>query len=243
MTMNRATFAAACCSLALPAMAGCSATTGKIPVEAMMANVSSVARAPGAESTDGLPPGRVKSLLLSDEDVSNIVGLPMHGTGTWHRPGADVTLRDRNDCNVLTMSGRDFWTADFTSYQQVAQQDSDDRDFFVWQGAAAYPNGRNATQVFQRSVGAGLQARCRAAVLPAEDDENTVWRVDSLTTSNSRLAVLLSEQRGGQLTGWRCATQIRVQRNVIHRDGACQTGNPSTTTQQIADITADRIGG
>ncbi|MGV0748216.1 sensor domain-containing protein [Mycolicibacter minnesotensis] len=241
--MNRSVHAAACCSLALLATVGCSATTGDIPVDAMMANVSSAPKTPGLASTDGLPPGRVGALLLSDDDVSAIVGLPMHGKGRWQVPSAEVTLRDRNECKALTFSGKDFWTTDYTAYRQVSQQDSDDMNFFTWQGAAAYPNGRTASRVFRRTINADLQARCRTAMIPAENDEHAAWHVDSLTVTDSKLSVILSEQRDQQSTGWRCATQIRLQRNVIHRDGACQTGNPSTTTQQIADMTANRIGG
>ncbi|WP_409427758.1 sensor domain-containing protein [Mycobacterium sp. SMC-11] len=229
--------------MALLATVGCSATTGDIPVDAMMANVSSAPKTPGLASTDGLPPGRVGALLLSDDDVSAIVGLPMHGKGSWQVPSAEVTLRDRNECKALTLSGKDFWTTEYTAYRQVSQQDSDDMNFFTWQGAAAYPNGRTASRVFRRTINADLQARCRTAMIPAENDEHAAWHVDSLAVTDSKLSVILSEQRDQQSTGWRCATQIRLQRNVIHRDGACQTGNPSTTTQQIADITANRIGG
>lgn len=144
--MNRSVQAAACCSLALLVTAGCSATTGDIPIDAMMANVSSAPKTPGLASTDGLPPGRVGALLLSDDDVSAIVGLPMHGNGSWQVPGAEVTLRDRDECKALTLSGKDFWTTDYTAYRQVSQQDSDDMNFFTWQGVAAYPNGRTASR-------------------------------------------------------------------------------------------------
>ncbi|MEB3034355.1 sensor domain-containing protein [[Mycobacterium] nativiensis] len=241
--MNRSVQAAACCALALLATVGCSATTAEISVDAMMANVSSAAKTPSEAPADGLRPGRVEALLLSDDDVSSIVGLPMHGSSRSQVPGAEVTLRDRNDCKALTLSGKDFWTMDFTAYRQVGQQDSDDLNFFTWQGVGAYANGQTASRVFHRTINADLQERCRTATVPAEADEHAEWRVDSLTVTNSRLSVTLSEQRDRQITGWRCSTQIRLQRNVIHRDGACQTGNPSTTAQQMADITANRIGG
>ncbi|WP_165607014.1 sensor domain-containing protein [Mycolicibacter kumamotonensis] len=208
----------------------------------MMANVSSAAKTTSAPPRDGLAPGRIGALLLSDEDVSSIVGLPMPGTGSWKRPGAVVTLRDRNDCKVLTVSDQELWTSEFTAYRQVAHQDSDDVNFFVWQGVAAYPDRRTASQVFQRSINADLAGRCRTAILPAENDERTTWRVDSLAVTASALSVTISELRDQQMTGWRCSTRIRVQRNVMHRVGACQFGNPVATVAQMADLTADRIG-
>jgi hypothetical protein len=240
--MNRAVRVAACCALASLATAGCGATTAGVPVEAMMANVSSAAKTTTAPAPDGLPPGRIGAVLLSDEDVSSIVGLPMHGTDSWKRPGAVVRLRDRNDCKVLTVSDQDLWTGEFTGYRQVAHQDSDDLNFFVWQGLAAYPDRRTASRVFQQSINADLAGRCRTAILPAENDERTTWRVDSLAVTGGALAVTISELRDQQMTGWRCSTRIRLQRNVMYRAGACQFGNPVATVAQIADLTADRIG-
>ncbi|WP_185746629.1 sensor domain-containing protein [Mycolicibacter terrae] len=241
--MNRAVRVAACSSLVLLATAGCSTTTAGVPVEAMMADVSSAAKTTAASPPDGLPPGRLGALLLSDDTISNIVGLPMQPTGSWKRPGAVVTLRDRNDCKVLTVSDQDLWTSDFTAYRQVAHQDSDEVNFFAWQGAATYEDTRTASRVFQRSINPGLQARCKTATLPAENDEQTTWRVDSLTVTGSALSVTLSEIRHQQMTGWRCSTRIRVQRNVMQRAGACQFGNPVATAQQMADLISDRIGG
>ena len=241
--MKRAVHTAACAVLALLVTAGCGTTPGQVPVDAMMANVSSVPKAPGADDVDGLPPGRVEALLISDDDVSRIVGLPMHGLGLWQMPGPVSALRDRDDCRVLTVSDQDFWTVDFTAYRETAQQDSDEVNFYAWQGVGAYPNSRTASQVFRRAINADLQARCRTAVLSSDTDDNAMWRVDSLTTTNSTLSVLVSQQLDGQATGWRCATQLRLRRNVIHRDGACQAGNPSTTARQLADMTSDRIGG
>jgi len=241
--MNRAVRGVAWGALALLMTTGCSSTDGGVPVDAMMANVSSIPKGPSVTPVDGLRPGQVDTLLLSDDDVSTVVGLPMHRTGLWRKPARVVTLRDRNECKVLTVSDLDFWTTDFTAFRQTAQKDSDEMNFFAWQGVGTYPNGSTASRVFQRTLNAGLESRCRTALVPAEDDEQTVWHVDALTITDTEFAVTLTKQRDGELAGWRCATQIRTRRNVIQRQGACQMGNPSTTTQQLADITTDRIGG
>ncbi len=211
---------------------------------AVIAAVLCVTLAPAAAASPGSPlgPGKIDMLLLSEDEVSSIIGLPMHQQGdSAHAPATAVTLRERNECKVLTYNDVDLWSGDFTAFRVIAQQDQPDPEFTAWQGVATYPDSQTATRVFRHSFNAALGKRCGAGVVPDALDEHAQWRVAKLTVSASAASWSIALLRDRQEITWRCADEVRMKRNVMYQDAECQFGNGISLARQMADMTARRI--
>jgi hypothetical protein len=190
-----------------------------------------------------VPPAKLATLLLPDDVVGSIIGLPMPMLGTPSpAPARAFTLREHNDCKALIVADVDVWTGDFTAFRNVVQQDlpGGDHQFFVSQSAATYPSSQTATQVFQRTYNYDLQSRC-GVVLPDFSDEHVQWRVDGISITSSRASWSAIQIFDGQDTMWRCSGEFRTQSNVMYMDVECQNGNGTSLVKQIADMTAGRF--
>lgn len=197
--------------------------------------------APSAAANPVVPQGKIESLLLSDDDVSSIVGLPLHQVGGIQpRPGSVLPIPEGSDCRPFVAFDVGTWTGDFTAFRQVSQQDSpDDFQFAVQQLVALYPNVKVAADTLRHAFPSDLSGRCGGVTLA--DSGNEQWRIDGISISGDRASWTNALIRDGQDTTWRCTHEIRVKGNVMFQDWECQYGNGRSLVAQMANMTASRI--
>lgn len=194
-----------------------------------------------ASASPVVPQGKVDTLLLSDDDVSGVVGLPVHRIGgVYPSPGASARSGDHAECQALINSDVDMWTGDFTTFRQVTQQDNpDDLQFSVKQLVATYPNSLVLARVFRHTFTADLASRCRSVTLAT--DAGAQWSVVEVSVTGGLATWKVAQLQEGQDTSWRCAFEVQAKGNVMLQVQECQYGNGSPVTAQLADLIASRI--
>lgn len=198
--------------------------------------------APTAAANPIVPQGKIDTLLLSDDDVSSIVGLPLHQVGkVYPVPGTASPIPERDDCRPFVEFDVDTWTGDFTAFRQVSQQDNpDDLQFAGQQFIALYPNVKVAADTFRHAFASSdLSSRCHGVTLT--DSSAAQWRVDGISISEDHAGWTNALIRDGQDTTWRCTNEVRLKGNVMFQDGECQFGNGRALVAQMANMTASRI--
>jgi hypothetical protein len=200
-----------------------------------------VVTAPPALAGPVVPQGKIDTLLLSDDDVSSIIGLPLHRDGDiYPSPGSASPPVEHNECRSLVQFDVDVWTGEFTAFREVTQKDNpDDVQFIDLQLIAVYPNEKVAAQTFRQGFTPELVGRCDSLTLV--DSSGAHWRVDRLAITGSRASWISAAVVDGQDTTWHCANEIRLKGNVMFQDEECQFGNGSSVAAQMADLTASRI--
>jgi hypothetical protein len=197
--------------------------------------------APPALAGPVVPQGKIDTLLLSDDDVSSIVGLPLHRVGEiYPSPGLPSPPVEHNECRSFIEFDVNLWTGEFIAFRQVSQRDNpDDLQFVGAQLIALYPNEKVAAQTFRHGFPSDLVGRCGSLTLVDSAGEN--WRVERLAITGSRATWISAQVRDGQDTTWHCANEVRLKGNVMFHDEECQFGNGSSVVAQMAALTASRI--
>jgi hypothetical protein len=201
----------------------------------------SVIFAPQAAASAGVAPGKIETLLLSDDDVSSIIGLPLHRVGNISvAPGPANDLGANNECKQFLYSGVNVWSGEFTAFRQVKQQDNpDDLQFAPQQFIGVYPNPQTAIQTFGHSFSPDRISRCNSVVLP--DASGNQWSVFAISITGTGATWFNAELQNGQDNTWHCANDVRLKNNVMYQDQECQYGNGSSLAAQMADMTGSRI--
>jgi hypothetical protein len=213
-----------------------------LPGVAMIFAAIWIVIAPPALAGPVVPQGKIDTLLLSDDDVSSIVGLPLHRVGDVSQsPALAIPLGEHSECRFLIHSDVDMWSGEFTAYRALSQQDQPDQwGFVAFQAAATYPSAGTATQIYRRAF-TPAQRACNSVALPIETDPHGQWRIDGLTVDNSGARWTSRHLQDGEDTTWHCANEVRLKSNVMYQDQECQYGNGSPLVAQMANMTASRI--
>ncbi|WIM88501.1 sensor domain-containing protein [Candidatus Mycobacterium wuenschmannii] len=184
---------------------------------------------------------KIDALLLSDDDVSSIVGLPLRRVGDIRpKPGQAGPLPDRDDCRSFVQSDVSLWTAEFTAFRRVQQRDDPETpQFAVTQSVALYPNAMTAAGTFRRAFAPDMVGRCGSVTLT--DTSNASWRIDKVSITGNHASWMLANLQDGQDTTWRCANEIRQKGNAMFMEFECQYGNGGPLVAQMANLIANRI--
>ena len=200
-----------------------------------------IVSAPPALAGPVVPQGKVDTLLLSDDDVSSIVGLPLHRAGDGLERGAGKTTWRTQRMPIPHPLGRGMWSGEFTAFRALSQQDQPDQwGFVTFQAVATYPSAGTATQIYRRAF-TPAQRACNSVALPIETDPHGQWRIDGLTVDNSGARWISRDLQDGEDSTWHCANEVRLKSNVMYQDQECQYGNGSPLVAQMANMTASRI--
>lgn len=197
--------------------------------------------APPAAANPVVPQGKIDTLLLSDEDVSGTVGLPLRRIGgIYPSPGRATPRGDHDDCQTLVSSDVNQWSGDFTAYRQLAQQDNpDDLQFAVTQYVATYPNSLVVARVFRHAFTSDLVSHCSSKTLT--DNGGTQWSVLGVSVMGGLATWKIAELQNGQDSSWHCAFEVQAKGNVMVEIQECQFGNGSPVAGQLANLIASRI--
>ena len=195
--------------------------------------------APPAAANPVVPQGKIDTLLLSDDDVSAVVGLPLRRIGGIY-PSPGMAEPGDPECNALVSSSVEVWTGDFTAFRQDAQQDNPDNlQFAVKQVVATYPNSLVVARVFRHTFTSDLVNRCSSKILT--DAGGTQWSVLGIAVMGGRATWKIAQLQDGQDVSWHCANEVQAKGNVMFQAQECQYGNGSPVAAQLADLIASRI--
>jgi len=202
----------------------------------------SVVFAPHASADAVVSPVKIETLLLSDDEVSTIIGLPLHRVGkAFPAPAPPGPPGEHSECRVFTESDAGKWTGEFTAYRQIQQEDNPDNlQFADQQMIAVYPKAQTAAQTFQKAFPSDLGNRCGPVAMP-DADSHVQWKMDGIAITGSGSRWMSIELYDGQDIMWHCANEVRLKSNVMYQDQVCQYGNGSSLATQMADMTASRF--
>lgn len=205
---------------------------------AIFAAVCVIVASPAAASPV-LPQNKIDTLVLSDDDVSSVVGLPLHRIGgIYPTPGSAPA--DHDGCRTLVSSDVDQWSGDFTAFRQLAQQDNpDDLQFSVTQYVATYPNSLVVARVFRHAFTSDLVNRCNSKTLT--DASGSQWSVLGVSVVGGAATWKIAQLQDGQDSSWHCVNQVQAKGNVMFQIQECQFGNGSPVAGQLVDLVASRI--
>jgi len=208
-------------------------------VAAIFAAVCVIVASP-ASATPVLPQNRIDTLVLSDDDVSAVVGLPLHRIGGIYQSPGTAAVGQRDECQTLVSSDVNQWSGDFTAYRQLAQQDNpDDLQFSVTQYAATYPNSLVVARVFRHTFTSDLVKNCSSKTLT--DAGGNQWSVLDVSIMGGGATWKIAELQGGQDTTWHCVFQAQAKGNVMFQIQECQFGNGSPVAAQLVNLIASRV--
>jgi len=187
-----------------------------------------------------LPQNKIDTLVLSDDDVSSVVGLPLHRIGGIYPTPGGAAPADHDGCKTLVSSDVEQWSGDFTAFRQLAQQDNPDNlQFSVTQYVATYPNSLVVARVFRHTFTSDLVNRCSSKTLT--DTGGTQWSVLGVSVMGGGATWKIAQLQDGQDTSWHCVNQVQAKGNVMFQIQECQFGNGSPVVGQLVDLVASRI--
>lgn len=208
-------------------------------VAAIFAAICVIVASPAAAGPV-LPQNKIDTLVLSDDDVSSVVGLPLRRIGGIYPSPGVAAPADHDECQTLVSSDVDQWTGDFTAFRQLAQQDNpDDLQFSVTQYVATYPNSLVVARVFRHTFTSDLVNRCSSKTLT--DTGGNQWSVLGLSVMGGGATWRIAELQDGQDSSWHCVYQVQAKGNVMFQIQECQFGNGSPVAAQLVNLIASRI--
>jgi hypothetical protein len=188
-----------------------------------------------------LAPTKVKSVVLSVQDVSNILGTNLGDSNSYPAPPDPRDYGAKSNCSPLI--GPDANTfginVDYTAFREADYQEAKDSyQHTVGQQVATYYDAQTASRMYQDAF-KGL-AGCDGARVPAgPPGEEFQFQAPTINGNNAQWAVI--DLTNGQANTWRCVFNLRTQSNVLFAAKVCQYGNPADIVAQIADQMADSI--
>jgi hypothetical protein len=208
-------------------------------VAAIFAAICVIVASPAAASPV-LPQNKIDTLVLSDDDVSSVVGLPLHRIGGIYPTPGSAAPADHDGCRTLVSSDVDQWSGDFTAFRQLAQQDNpDDLQFSVTQYVATYPNSLVVARVFRHTFTSDLVNRCNSKTLT--DAGGNQWSILGVSVMGGAATWKIAQLQDGQDSSWHCVNQVQAKGNVMFQIQECQFGNGSPVAGQLVDLVASRI--
>jgi PknH-like extracellular domain len=194
-----------------------------------------------------VPPGKILSLIPSDDEVSQFMGVPMHHTQEplAVRPANPMHLDQRDECRLLLfIYSAEVWGQDYSAFraQEWADQSSDGATI-VTQAVATFPDARAAEDHVNAVYNPNLFNTCnhaefRASVVAA----GLMLELYDFKFNHGLVAWTLSAKYQGRYTGWNAEYLALHVDNVMVISLAGQVGNPAPALTSLTDHILDRIG-
>jgi hypothetical protein len=189
----------------------------------------------GAAPGKLVPQGKIKSIVLSKDAVSSIVGATLTSEQTYPVPETPPNT-DNPKCNALFGFDSGVVGANYEAFEDDYQQDGDQNNFnhLVVQEVAIYPDVDTAAKQFQAAY-QGVSSCATVNIPAANNNPGSTWQFQPPTVAANHIQSIRSSIVNGQPNGWRCASDGRVQSNVMFDVVSCQYGNPIGVVSQVAD--------
>jgi hypothetical protein len=193
-----------------------------------------------------VPPGRIVSLIPSDDEVSQYVGLPVRQTGPpGVRPRPQDHLDERDECRTLMYNNTDeVWQSDYTAFRsQVWTYEPDQERMYVSEAVGTFANSAGARDRFDAVFNPNLFNTCSHAQMrgPAMAP-GVVTELYDFQLKDNVMLWTASAKYYGQYTGFNTVFAAWHVNNVMAIAGVGQPGNPAQAVSRLAGHILDRIG-
>lgn len=194
-----------------------------------------------------IPPGRIVSVIPSDDEVSQFVGLPMRHVDDPlpAAPRLPDHLNQRDECRALFYTNTvDVWGQDYTAFRsQNWTYPPDPNGTFVSQSVGLFASTGAARDRFDSIYNANLFNGCNHADLHGPPmDEGISFEVYDFKTNNDVMIWTLAAKQYGQYTGYNYVYVAFHLNNVISISNIGQQGNPSQSVKRLTDHILNRVG-
>lgn len=200
---------------------------------------------PSAHATN-VPPGRIVSLIPSDDEVSQYVGLPVTQTGpVGVRPRAPDHLDERDECRALWYTNTvDVFGTDYSAFRsQVWTYQPDPDRMYVSQSVATFANANDAQDRFNAVFNPNQFNTCNHAVLRGMLMQPGVTaELYDFKLNDDVMLWTLASKYYGQYTGYNTVVVAWHLANVIAISSVGQNGNPAQAVKRLTDHILDRVG-
>lgn len=194
-----------------------------------------------------VPPGRIVSLIPSDDEVSQFVGLPVRHVDDPLpvQPRLPDHLNQRDDCRSLFYTNNtDVWGGDYSAFRsQNWQYQPDPNRLFVGQSVGMFASTGAARDRFNSIYNANLFNACNHADLHGPPmDPSISFEVYDFKTNDDVMIWTLAVKDYGQYTGYNNVFVAWHLNNVISISTVGQQGNPSQAVKRLTDHILNRVG-
>lgn len=190
-----------------------------------------------------LPTNSIKKLILSPEDVNELVGLPLDKRSEFASPGIAGGDYNNPDCGVAMGITKDaLGNGEFTVYRGVqdeATKDDGSVGMFT-QNIAIFETADKASELFHNAYES--LGHCNSATITSKTSP-TVWKILAPGAFNGDVVTFgtLQLTDKNQPLGWRCDHQARVKNNVIVEAWLCAWANGASAAAAAVDQIDARI--
>jgi PknH-like extracellular domain len=203
------------------------------------------ALSPSASATT-IPPGRIVSLIPSDDEVSQFVGLPVTQTGSQGvRPRPSVHLDQRDECRPLLFAVTDdVWGKDYTAFRsQIWSYQPDPSRMFATAAVGTFTNTGSARDRFDSIYNPNLFSMCNHAEFRSvEQDAGIMFELYDYKVNDDVIIWTLAAKYYGQYNGYNNVFVAWHVGNVMAISSAGQQGNPSEAVKRLTGHILDRVG-
>lgn len=193
-----------------------------------------------------VPPGRIISLIPSDDEVSQFVGLPVRHVDDPLpvRPRRPDHLEQRDECRSLVYNNtEDVWGSDYSTFRsQNWNMPSDPDRIVISQSVGTFPTTDAARERFNAVYNANLFNICNHAefrgpgVNPGIMLELYAFRID-----DPIIMWTIAGKYNGQYNGWNGVYIAWHVNNVISISDVGQDGNPGPAVKRLTGHILDRV--
>ena len=201
------------------------------------------APATSASPPKPLPANNLKSLVLSNEDVNEIVGLSLGDRSQFDSPTASASDYSTPDCALTMGITKDaLGDGEFTAYRTIRNQASKDDSLvgMFSQNFATFETSDKASEIFHKAY--ATLGHCNSDAIAAKNNPAT-WKILAPGPFNGDAVTFgaLQFTDKNQPLGWRCDHQARVKNNVIVEASMCGWANGASAAAAAVDQISARI--
>lgn len=216
---------------------------GVLCLGTLFAGLLPVATADSSETA--VPAGKVESLMLTRDEIGDVVGVTFEWEKPNRRPYKSDDLGEHSACALLAGPDVETFGRDYTGYRFRADRDTAENwEFTVQQRVATYADSDTARQVFGKAFNKGVLAKCNGTIVRNHSSKNnTQWRyrIKSITPTGAQwVEEQLSDD---QPIGYSCSNVAGVTRNVVYGVKMCQYGNGGPAAATMAKRISSQVAG
>jgi hypothetical protein len=194
----------------------------------------------------GVPPGRIISLIPSDDEVSQFVGLPVRHVDDPLpvRPRGPDHLDQRDECRALVYDNtEDVWGSDYAAFRGQNWSAPSDPDLGVSQSVGTFTSASAARDRFNAAYNPNLFNICNHAEFrgPGVNPGVTLELYD-FKVNDPVIMWTLAGKYYGQYNGWNSVHVAWHLDNVISISSIGQDGNPNQAVKRLTDYILSRVG-
>jgi hypothetical protein len=200
-----------------------------------------------ADVASTVPPGRIISLIPSDDEVSQFVGLAVRHLDDPLpvRPRSGDHLDQRDECRSLAFTNsEDVWGTDYAAFRsQVWNIPSDPDRIIVSQSVGTFPGTSAARDRFNAAYNPQLFDVCNHAEFRVPGAHpGLMLELYDFKLNDDVMIWTLAAKYYGQYTGFNNVSVAWHLGNVMSIANVGQEGNPAQAVKRLTDHILDRVG-